>query len=152
MYFDLYFFYYNGIAYRIINNLLLVDIFDSRANLDAASLVKWNSHHVNTKQICYGPGLNTHLTLVTCSVKMVDELKEATAPSTEYGELSHFLTKDSVSILFAVPKDYHPHLELPSCLWKVDWNHQFSVGYCAGEYKMWKKENKIVIKVGKQTV
>lgn len=62
---------------------------------------------------------------------MFDGYKEASAPSTQYGELGHFLTKDSVSIICS-SKDYNPHGELLSCLGKVYGNYKFSVGHCAG--------------------
>lgn len=37
--------------------------------------------------------------------------------------------------LFAVPKEYNPNGELPSCTGKEDGNYPYLVGYCAGYYK-----------------
>lgn len=37
--------------------------------------------------------------------------------------------------LFAVPKDFNPYGELPSCNGTVDGDYQFPAGYCLGYYK-----------------
>lgn len=97
-------FYYNGIAYRItcIYNLQIGRYFRLTCKLGRCKPCELE--YPSCEQMVYGPGLHTHMTLITCSVKMVDELKEASAPPTHCGKLRLFLTKDNVSICLQFQK------------------------------------------------
>nr|XP_034307095.1 uncharacterized protein LOC117682794 [Crassostrea gigas] len=62
-------------------------------------------------------------------------IKRGKCPTDPVWGVASFPYKGQCVHLFAVPKDYNPHGELPSCLGKVDGNYQYLVGYCAGYYK-----------------
>lgn len=130
-------FYYNGIAYRItcIYNLQIGQYFRLTCKLGRCKPceLEYPSCEHKANGLWPWPPYPHDPDYMQC--KNGRRIKRGKCPTDPLWEVASFPYKGQCVHLFAVPKDYNPHGELPSCLGKVDGNYQFLVGYCAGYYK-----------------
>lgn len=62
-------------------------------------------------------------------------IDNGTCPYDDVWRVQSFPYNGTCVQLFAVPKDFNPYGELPSCNGTVDGDYQFPAGYCLGYYK-----------------